>query len=279
MGASRVESHGSNPVRTLSQLVCYNKNLKCDSPAFKRVAYCLLVLLLIPLNAIATSSGMTAREAFSGNERVAAMVEAVRRGDYAESDRQLKAGANVNTVGNGGISPLMWLMIETRRSANIEYLLKVGADPNYRSPKDNVSAMYFAAGGNRLDLLELLLKYKGNPSLVADQGESLLHLAVMQSRDNNIEVLLAHGADINAVDSMGDTVGTTAVALGRFDLVAHFLERGLNHDLERLARRIANRAVPPDSEQQRWKDKAVEMLKARGVRLPAVADPYSPQRK
>jgi hypothetical protein len=32
MGASCVESHGSNPVRTPPQLASFNQNLKCDFP-------------------------------------------------------------------------------------------------------------------------------------------------------------------------------------------------------------------------------------------------------
>ena len=49
--------------------------------------------------------------------------------------------------------------------------------------------MYFAAGGDSPELLRLILYYKGNPNLVG-LGGPLLHVAVMERRKRNIDLLL-----------------------------------------------------------------------------------------
>jgi ankyrin repeat protein len=220
--------------------------------------------------------GMTLPQAFP-DERVAKLVEAVTDGNYAEADKQLKAGADINMVGTDGISPLLWVIATRNIKAN-EYMLKAGANPNYRDEKRHGSAMYLAAGGNSPELLELLLKYKGNPNLIGPRDEPILHIAVEQDRRKNIELLLKYGGDVNIVNGFGSTAAQDAVALGRFDLVAYFLERGLTYNLQGLAKTVEGRPVPPNSDAQRWKDKVIVMLKERGAKFPAF-DPKNPSGK
>jgi len=210
--------------------------------------------------------GMTVRDAFP-DERVAKLVEAIAHNDYVEADKQIKAGANINMVGNDGISPLLWVF-GTRSVTGTEYLLKAGANPNYRDAKRGVSAMSIAAGGNRPDLLELLLRYKGDTNLLGPRDQPLLHIAVSQLRKENIELLLRYGADVNVSWGPNATAAQTAARLGQFDLTAYLLEHGLNARLDKLALTVEQSRVPPNSEAQRWKDKVIEMLKARGVQYP-----------
>ncbi|MBO3276555.1 ankyrin repeat domain-containing protein [Pseudomonas schmalbachii] len=208
--------------------------------------------------------GKTVREVFA-DERAAALVDAASRGDFARADAQIKAGADVNDVGDEGLTPLLWVMGTTRDVRKIEYLLKAGANPNYIVKPGGESAMYFAAGGDRPDILELLLRYKGDPNLTGPRGNLMLVSAVGQLRDKNVDLLLKYGADINLPDKHNKTVANYAAIFGRFDLLARFLDLGLNYDLQGVARSVAIRQVPADSEQQRWKDKVIEMLKVRGV--------------
>jgi ankyrin repeat protein len=214
---------------------------------------------------------MTVRDAFP-DERVARLVSAAARGDLDGMDAQIRAGADVNYVGTDGISPLLWVVVEGRRRADLsgaEHLLKSGANPNYRDEKRKASAMALAAGGDSPQILELLLKYKGDPNLIGPENDPLLFVAVGESRRRNIDLLLQHGADINIHRNNGDTAAVFAASLGDFDLVAHFLEQGLNYDLQRLARTVEIIRVPPNSEAQRWKDKVIAMLKERGAKFPA----------
>jgi ankyrin repeat protein len=223
---------------------------------------------------------MTAHEAFS-DERVARMVNAAVQGELDEVDRQIKAGADVNAIGKDGVSPLLFVLIN-RQLKGAEHLLKAGANPNYKASLRNGSAMALAAGGNWPEALELLLKHGGDPNMRGlDNNDSLLIIAVMQFREQNIRILLDHGADVNIprggkFSNADDTAANVAAGLGRFDFVHLFLERGLNYSLQRLAASVEISKVPPNSEQQRWKDKVIAMLKERGACFPAF-DPKNPQ--
>lgn len=212
--------------------------------------------------------GMRVHEAFS-DERVARLVSAGDREDLAGMDVAIRDGADVNTVGKDGISPLMWLLTNRHLKA-AERLLQAGANPNYKEPKDNYSAMAVAAGGTYPEMLELLLKHGGDPNARGmEHDDPLLLIAAKYSRDANIDLLLKYGVDVNVHRSDNDTAANVAIRLGRFDIAAKLLERGLNHDLLRLAKDAEIRKVPPNSDAQRWKDKVIEMLKARGIQFPA----------
>lgn len=221
-------------------------------------------------------SGRTAHETFD-DPRVAALVETVSRGDFAEADKAVRAGADVNAISPQGLTPLLWVMGTTLNVSRIEYLLKAGANPNYRVAGRLASPMYLASGGDRPDILELLLKYKGDPNLIGPNGESMLSVALAQFRKENLDILIKYGADINRADKNGYTAANDAAAYGRFDWVAMFLDLGLNQNIQRLARSVDMRLVPPDSDQQRWKNKVVEMLKARGAKFPAFIPHKEPE--
>lgn len=182
---------------------------------------------------------------------------------------RLNAGANINVVGVEGLTPLLWIMGTTLNVGKIEYLLKAGANPNYRDQKSLASPMFLASGGNRPDILELLLKYKGDPNLTGKNSESMLMVAVSQFRDKNVDLLLEYGANINQTDKHGETVANHATSYGRYDLIARLLDLGLTQDFQDLAKDVDMTKVRAESEQQRWKDKVIEMLKERGAKFPA----------
>jgi len=212
--------------------------------------------------------GMTVTDAFP-DERVSGLVLAVCWGNFTEADRELKAGADINKVGREGISPLIWVMVTTKNASKMEYMLTHGANPNYRGGQAGASAMYFAAGGDRPDLLKLLLEHGGDPDLAVPHGYTPLGIAVLQRRFENIKLLIEHGADMRySTLPKAESVANTAAGQGRFDYVAYFLEKGLDHNLPDLAKDVYIRHVPPNSDAQRWKDKVIEMLKARGVKYP-----------
>lgn len=215
--------------------------------------------------------GMTIEQAFP-DPRVVHLVEAASSGDANQVKAKIKAGADVNYVGTKGMTPLVWLYFQNRQRG-IEFLLDDGADPNYREPVRGVSILSMAAHDNETELLELLLKHKGNPDLVGPDGRSLLQLAVFARNRKSIDLLLQYGANVNLVDSRNETAANTAVGFGQFDVAAQFLERGLVHNLQDLAKDVEISTVPQYSDAQRWKEKVIEMLKARGVKFPAFVRP------
>ena len=55
--------------------------------------------------------------------------DAASRGDLAEVERLLKAGADVNAKDNNGWTPLHWAAAKNPTPAVLEVLLKAGAEP------------------------------------------------------------------------------------------------------------------------------------------------------
>jgi len=68
-----------------------------------------------------------------------------------------------------------------------------------------------------------------------------------------------YGADVNAHDKFGASAPNTASDLGRFDIVARFLDKGFSYNLEKLAKAVQSRPVPPNSDAQGWKDLVNQM--------------------
>lgn len=210
----------------------------------------------------------TAQESYP-DPKVVALVEAAWRGDVDKVAKLVADGVDVNTIGKGGATPLMWAL-NNKSFEGVEALLKAGANPNLYVPEFRSAAINIIAGGDEPKMLALLLKYGGNPNNPGN-GEfedRPLWLAAHQGRLENVKMLLAAGAELNAHDEYGESIATATTGLAKFEVLAYLLEQGFNHELERVARRVARIDVPDDSEAQQWKLKVNELLKARGVKIP-----------
>lgn len=211
--------------------------------------------------------GLGLSEAFL-DAQVAAMVAAARRRDFREVDALIAKGVDVNYRGAQGITPIAWVVAagDVRAAA---HLLDAKADPNVKMPK-NASAMSIAVELGTPAMLEQLLKKGGDPNLRGPDNDPLLSIAARKQRKDQIDVLLKYGADINGYNKRDDgTAATAAATMGRFDLAVYLVERGLSFELQKLGAVAELRVVPKASEQQRWKERLIEMLKERGVTFPA----------
>lgn len=226
----------------------------------------LLMLMLVSACKASELGGMKAEDAFT-DAKTAAFVKAVSKNDFSQADALLAQGVDINTVGTEGITPLLWVMLTERSVKSTEYMLRNKADPNYVVPERMVSAMYFVAGGNRKDLLELVLKYGGNPNLVGPRDQSMLMVAITQRREEYFDMLLAHGAELNWRNRHGDSAPWQTLTPGRFDWTLYFLEKGYNNDLQDLANDVET--VPASEQMLPWKVKVIDYLKAKGAVFPA----------
>lgn len=213
---------------------------------------------------------MTAARAFV-DPRDAQLAEAAAQGDVAKVEQLLRSGANAQAVGVDGVTPLIWAVA----SGNVEgakTLLLSGANPNHKMRWDE-SAMSIAVVSKDATLLKLLLQHKGDPNLRSTSNEPLLHMAVRHKLDypasQSLDVLLEYGADINTLYGRS-SAASTAVSLGRFDLAAYLLERGTTIALEDMAMGVEIRRIRPQSEQNAWKEKVIQMLKERGIKFPVL---------
>ncbi|UAA38394.1 ankyrin repeat domain-containing protein [Paraneptunicella aestuarii] len=235
----------------------------------KTVRYCVIVAMFLAVIGCKEEliGGMKLEEAFVPN--VAEFVDAVLDSDYNRADKLLHDGVDINAVGKEGITPFLWLLAEEHAKdlEAIEYMLKKGANPNYIDPDRQVSAMYFAAGGNKPEFLELLIKYGGDVNQIGNDDKSMLMVAAEQGRLDNIKTLLEYGAKMEYQNRLRHTAATMCITPGRFDLVVYLLEHGFSTDLQGLG--MLSETVIVDTEMQPYKEQTIDILRSKGVKFPA----------
>lgn len=198
--------------------------------------------------------------------------------DNADKVTQLaKSGANVNAIGKNGTTPLMWALY-ARKHKGTEALLRAGANPNLVMPIKNShgediphTAMYYVSQGEDAELLRLVLQYGGNPNDATDGKvrNRPLSLAATEGRIDNMKLLISAGADVNAHDEFDDSAAENAIgARANYEGVVLLLEHGYNFNLPSLAKSISIIKLPVNDSQYPWREKAISILKERGVEVP-----------
>lgn len=113
-------------------------------------------------------------------------------------------GANVNSIGQDGYSPLHRASLKGNH-AGVKLLLEHGADPNIRS-RDGRLPLHDAAVSGDARTIRALIGSGANVSAVTTEGkETALHLAAAWGRVEVIRELLAAGAATTDRNSKGKT--------------------------------------------------------------------------
>jgi ankyrin repeat protein len=133
-------------------------------------------------------------------------------GDYVEMAQLLvDSGAGVNTRASNGSYPLHAAAFHDKVTT---LLLSRGANPNALTEK-GFTVLYFSAGSDYgAASAEALLSHGADPNAKITSGRTALHQAAGQGAIKVIEVLLAHKADINAIDNAGYTPLYGAISYG-----------------------------------------------------------------
>jgi ankyrin repeat protein len=197
-----------------------------------------------------------------------ALLTAVNNRNYQLAKLLVDRGADVNLANKGGWTPL-YLATDNRNIeggdypvpkadmdhlALIELLLQKGANPNARIKDNTLTRTIFtmqwfledgatpfirAAQSSDTELMKLLLKYKADPKIATNFGDTALTAAggigwvpgvtYERSVKENVEairMLLDLGLDPNGANSDGRTALMGAAMKGRNDAVTLLVERG-----------------------------------------------------
>ncbi|TGN17911.1 ankyrin repeat domain-containing protein [Leptospira idonii] len=230
-----------------------------------------------------------------------ALLKAAVDGDAAKVKKLVSEGANPNYLEPGKIPMLIWTICADSFEG-YKALLESGADPNlggtgdglseikgygepitlYRykwhgktpliSLRKGMSAMVLSSALSNPEYLRLAIKYGGD--LNAKKGERgydrPLLLAASSVQFDNIKILIEAGADINIHDEkfLGNTAPELVIrSYARYDIAIWLLEKGYSYDLYNVGVTAEIRKINP-SEQQKNKEKLIDMLIAKGIKFP-----------
>jgi uncharacterized protein len=207
------------------------------------------------------------------------LVQASQRGDLAAVRKLVESGADVNSVGEHGIGPLL-----TFHPAVMEYLLAMGADPNRQTNECGDAVLLGIACYNHLDCVRSLLAAGANANaLVKYTGENALHCVVVGlgqdatpvGRHEIVKLLIAHGVDPNQrtipgvptgifwrdVRTRGETPLHRAAAYASEETVEFLLKSGADKTI-----RDANGDSPQSWASWHWRPKSlIDLLDPRGA--------------
>ncbi|WP_426661061.1 ankyrin repeat domain-containing protein [Rhodanobacter aciditrophus] len=175
-----------------------------------------------------------------------ALARAAQDNNVAEVRRLMKdehVNPDVLFSDDGARTPLVAWPVLTRSLAGLKAMLDNGANPNARDPKTKQecvgtfgcetfhvydNAMVYAAKAEDPAYLQALLEHGGDPNTRNIDQESLLFGAyIWHNQWPNVQVLVEHGADVNAT-TQGATILGDYTREGDFKKAYWLLQRGAN---------------------------------------------------
>ncbi|WP_201766789.1 ankyrin repeat domain-containing protein [Rhodopirellula sp. SWK7] len=180
-------------------------------------------------------------EDFFNDSAVVELCNAIEANDIATMKRLIAEGVDVNAIGEGGVTPLLWAFVDNQPE-RFQLLLENGADPNVKTTTRLNAPNAFAVGDSVTTLAassyfvgpyEAVLQHGGDPSIVGPHKQPMLHVIVaapisQELKKKRILMAVEYGADINQKDSKG-TIGRTAVAaFQQWELALWLLQQGVD---------------------------------------------------
>ncbi|WP_131282636.1 ankyrin repeat domain-containing protein [Blastopirellula marina] len=184
-------------------------------------------------------------EEYFDDPQAIALCEAIAANDLQEIDRLVAAGANVNALGKGKMTPLLWALPDNHPE-RFGKLLELGANPNVIVESDfNTRNSAIRPGDSVTHMVckthfpgyfELVFQHGGDPNLVNPQKKEtpifVLITGSLVQRKEKMRLLIDKGADLNALNASG--VPATALAcvhFGQYDIVLMLLKAGADPDI------------------------------------------------
>lgn len=149
------------------------------------------------------------------------LVLVVNSGDEDAVALFLKAGFDPSIVDSKG-SPLLSLAVRAQYPSIVSLLIDAGADINRQSEDRGYSPLMDAAQKGDYEMARKLLECGASPDLKSKDGQTALIICAGRSDEKLSELLVAHGADPTAVDSLGMSASTYARLFHNDKLMALF---------------------------------------------------------
>jgi len=239
-----------------------------------------------------------APEMYFKSKKVQKFCYALIKNDFKTTDKLLKNGLDINTVGTKvknkrkneyAPTPLVWLFLGNKDTPEklkaFKYLLDNGADPMVVFDKYNATMLFEAAGYQYPDYLRLILSSKQikkndlNIDLnTGTMNTPLLH-AMATNRFENFKLLLDAGADMNWIEERtGRTTLHYCATDGDWKYAYELLKRGADYTVKKkgeteihIVKAIADPRYWPSVATSYhgvdYRQKCVEFLREKGLEI------------
>jgi uncharacterized protein len=200
------------------------------------------------------------------------LAQAIDTDNAGAVGQEINRGAKVDEPGKTGITPLMYALVQKKKNAAKELLLR-GANPNRRAENGhNAVTLAERLAYMDLDYLRIVLEFKGDPNTREPNNDPIMSQMISEHNIDGIRLLAAKGADLNARDRTNDPMTLVAGSIEHWDAVWALIELGSDWRASEGGRTLAytayTAAIRPGWKDYPWYEKTVEYLKEQGVKFP-----------
>jgi hypothetical protein len=210
---------------------------------------------------------------FQKNEAEKLLEQAINRDDAIGVAKAIKDGANPNTQGLHGVTPLMMAVGKLKKQAVAE-LLRHGASTEQRDVEgDNAVTLAVRAYKREPQLLHMVLKAGGDPNTLFSNGDPVIVRFLNDYNFDAVRYLKEAGADIDARNKSEDLLVISYGISEDWDAVWTLFELGAKYDYPYEAFTWQDifstpDTTPPDSPLWPYKVKVWKFLKQNGQSVP-----------
>jgi len=162
--------------------------------------------------------------------------QAVKSGNYAEVERLIEEGVDVNFKDNYGRTVLMYATLSMDETLSIDKMLKkhseivkllidAGADVNAKD-NEGVTALMYASLPGRTAIVKLLIEEGADVNAQSNDGYTALMTASAIGQTDIAHLLIEEVADVNAKNKKGYTALMYASQNGHTDIAHLLIEAG-----------------------------------------------------
>ncbi len=175
-----------------------------DTPLAIVIVFSLFFVFLSNGMATGAKESTMKKKYFQGSDAEKMLEQAIRQDSAEGIVKAIKAGANPNTRGLYGVTPLEMAVGDLRKNAVAE-LLRQGVDMNVRDVERN-NAITWAVVAYKRDpqILDMLLDAGADPNTLRADGDPIIVRFLADHDLNAIRYLHGKGANIDARDRSND---------------------------------------------------------------------------
>ena len=148
-----------------------------------------------------------------------ALASAASQGKTKSVDFLLEHGADINKPGAYDLTPLMQACSTGggRGSKMALHLMEAGADVNCVRETDEMTALKFAVGRCKPEVIQALLERDADVDGPAGTSQTALMLAARANNVDALKMLVQHGADVNLTCGLPWAENRTALGLAEME--------------------------------------------------------------